>query len=149
MQIFLKIYFNFTLIYRIFQYIYIKKRLFLDINLTIDVSFTNYILLLQFTICFFYCSFAAFISPTNSGCGLFGLDFNSGWNCPAIKYGWFFSSTISTSLLSGDVPEQISPASSICFLYLLLYSNLCLCLSAISGLPYMFLALLPSFSMHG
>ena len=49
MQIFLEIYFNFTLICHIFQYIYIKKRLFLDINLTIDVSFTNYILLLQFT----------------------------------------------------------------------------------------------------
>ena len=48
MQIFLEIYFNFTLIYCVFQYIYIKKRLFLDINLTIDVSFTNYILLLQF-----------------------------------------------------------------------------------------------------
>ena len=49
MQIFLEIYFNFTLIYCVFQYIYIKKRLFLDINLTIDVSFKNYILLLQFT----------------------------------------------------------------------------------------------------
>ena len=27
----------------------------------------------------------AFTNPTNNGAGLLGLDFNSGWNCPAIK----------------------------------------------------------------
>ena len=27
------------------------------------------------------------ISSTNNGAGVSGLDFSSGWNCPAIKYG--------------------------------------------------------------
>ena len=60
----------------------------------------------------FLCSLAAFTNPTNKGCGLSGLEVNSGWNWLAIKKGWFGISTISTSLPSGEVPEQISPASS-------------------------------------
>ncbi len=60
-----------------------------------------------------YLFFATSINPLNNGPGLFGLDLNSGWNCEATKYGWSFSSTISTNLPSGDVPEHIKPASSI------------------------------------
>ncbi len=29
----------------------------------------------------------AWIRPWNNGCGLVGLDWNSGWNCTATKYG--------------------------------------------------------------
>ena len=49
MQFFPEIYFNFTLKTIFFQYIISKKRLFLDVNLTMDVTFSIYILLLQFT----------------------------------------------------------------------------------------------------
>ena len=40
------------------------------------------VILLNIYYCYkFYFSFkAAFINPVNKGCGLFGLDFNSGWN---------------------------------------------------------------------
>ena len=30
---------------------------------------------------------AAATSPSKSGCGAVGRDLNSGWNCPAMKYG--------------------------------------------------------------
>ena len=96
-----------------------------------------------------YISFAALTKPTNNGAGLLGLDFNSGWNCPAIKYGWFLYSTISTNFPSGEVPEQISPAFSNFSLYLLLYSYLCLCLSVIFSTPYNSFARVPSFNVHG
>ena len=57
-------------------------------------------------------SFAAFIKALKIGAGRSGLDLNSGWNCPAIKNGWFLYSTISTKLPSGDVPDAIRPAAS-------------------------------------
>ena len=46
-----------------------------------------------------------------------GLDLNSGWNWTPINHGWFLSSIISGSLLSGDKPENINPFSQI-FLYM-------------------------------
>src|SRR5271166_429299 len=57
---------------------------------------------------------AAATSPLNSGCGLVGLDSNSGCACVATKYGCTLrgSSTNSTRRPSGDNPEQRSPASS-------------------------------------
>ena len=50
---------------------------------------------------YFFCFLAASTNPTNKGAGLCGLDFNSGWNCDAIKYGCSFISTISTKFPSG------------------------------------------------
>ena len=61
---------------------------------------------------FLFYFFAAFTNPTNSGPGLLGLDFNSGWNCPAIKYGCSGISTISTNNPSGEVPDTFNPAFS-------------------------------------
>ena len=47
----------------------------------------------------------------NSGCGWSGFDLNSGWNCTAMNHGWPGSSTISTNLPSGDLPEIARPLS--------------------------------------
>ena len=48
------------------------------------------------------------INEENKGCGFKGLDLNSGWNCTPMNHGWFFNSTISGNLLSGEIPENIS-----------------------------------------
>ena len=48
-----------------------------------------------------YFSRAALMNSRNKGCGLSGLDLNSGWYWTATKNGWFFSSTISTRFLLG------------------------------------------------
>ena len=53
---------------------------------------------------------AAPTKPLNKGCGLFGRDLNSGWNCTAIYHGWSLISIISTMRLSGALPEKIIPA---------------------------------------
>src|SRR6056297_1394211 len=82
------------------------------------------------------CTFAAFTNPLNKGWGLVGLDLNSGWNWHPTYQGWSSISTISTSLSSGDSPVIFIPFSWYCFLYSLLNSYLCLCLSYISSSLY-------------
>ena len=44
----------------------------------------------------FLCFDAAVTKPLNKGCGLLGLDLNSGWNWQATNHGWVGISTIST-----------------------------------------------------
>lgn len=62
--------------------------------------------------CFAKFLYILHINQRNKGCGLVGLDCNSGWAWVPIINGWSMSSTISTKLLSGLVPEIINPWSS-------------------------------------
>ena len=71
------------------------------------------------------------IKEENNGCGVKGLDLNSGWNWTPINHGWSFNSIISGKDPSGDKAEKIKPFFSKSFLYLTLTSYLCLCLSFI------------------
>src|SRR5215470_11371951 len=96
-------------------------------------------------------SIAAAISPLNSGCGLVGLDRNSGWAWVATKNGCTArgSSTNSTRRPSGDMPEQTRPAASRAGRYELLTSYLCRCRSCTISAPYRLLTMLPSASTAG
>ena len=55
------------------------------------------------------------MNPLNSGWALLGRDLNSGWYCTPTKKGLPVSSTVSTSLPSGDIPRkgQASPGKDI------------------------------------
>ena len=59
----------------------------------------------------YFCK-VALINSRKSGCGRFGLETNSGWNCEATNHGWSFNSTISTKRPSGLVPENTKPRAS-------------------------------------
>ena len=50
-----------------------------------------------------------FINETNNGCGVKGLDFNSGWNCTPINQLWLGNSIISTKSVSGFLPHKTIP----------------------------------------
>ena len=52
-----------------------------------------------------YFCMLAFIKESNNGCGLVGLDLNSGWNWLAIKCLCFGNSIISTKLAFSLIPE--------------------------------------------
>ena len=54
---------------------------------------------------------AARTKSLKSGCGAVGLLLNSGWNWQPRNHGWSESSTISTNLRSGDMPQNVMPAS--------------------------------------
>ena len=49
---------------------------------------------------------AAFTNDENKGCGVNGLDLNSGWNWTPTNHGWFFNSIISGNDPSGDKAEK-------------------------------------------
>ncbi len=68
------------------------------------------------------CFKAAAMKDVKSGCGLRGVDLNSGWNWQPRNQGWSLSSTISTSSPSGDIPLITSPAAFNTSRYLLLNS---------------------------
>ena len=55
---------------------------------------------------------AAFMNSRKSGWGLKGFDLNSGWNWHPRNQGWSFSSTISTSVSSGEMPVTSMPQVS-------------------------------------
>src|SRR5713101_6559896 len=58
------------------------------------------------------CTTAASMNDANSGCGLNGRDFSSGWNCTPMNHGWSSYSTISGSTPSGERPENLKPCCS-------------------------------------